>query len=446
MKLKTILSSLLFVGCSFTAGAQTFPLMENSWQDPSFVKRFMGSYGIHSEIEPTISFEEQEQLGEIITLVETDVEAAIEALSQIIKPDSSAVFDYLLGQMYLQNRSYKKAIAAYKRAVRKFPEFLRAYKNLGLAHIQLNQCKQAVPYILKVMEMGAADGLNYGFLAHCYLQDEKYASALTAYKNARLFQPDNLDWRTGEAQASLLAGKFTDAVILLDELIMAYPENGRYWMMQANAFMGLENNGLAAANLEVVKRMDKASVQSLLLLGNIYVAQNMPRLAFPAYRAALQQNEKPEFKKIQKAFDYLISGKEWQDANSLLADIKRAYPNKKSKIMEAKLAIGMGNKKQAAQILQTIVDADPMNGSALLLLASNYWEQGDFERAEFMYERAVRLKEFAFEALRENARMAVAQNRLKHALNLLLEAVKIESDETIQHNIRILRSAVRAAA
>lgn len=436
--------ALLCVGWSFSAAAQTFPLMENNWQNPAFVKRFMGSYGVHSEIEPRVNPDERTQLSAVIPLVETDINAAIAKLSKLAKPESSAVFDFLLGQMYLQSGKYSRAVVEYEKAIKKFPEFMRAYKNMGLAHIQLDQCGKARPHILKVMEMGGADGLSYGFLAHCYLQDEKYATALNAYKMARLFQPDNRDWKSGEAQASLMAEKYNDAIILLDELIMDNPGEARYWMMQANAYMALEDRGRAAANLEAVKRMNKATARSLLLLGNLYIAQDMSKLAYPAFSAALKKKEKPQFNRAQKAFDYLVADKNWPDATRFLTDIKRAYPKNNFQIMDAHLAIGKGQKKQAARILKAIVTRDPMNGSALLLLARNYWQQDDFERAEFMYERAARLKGFSYEALRMNARMAVAQNRLARALHLLQTAAKIKSDHILQQNIRTLKNAVKA--
>ncbi|MBL4801616.1 MAG: tetratricopeptide repeat protein [Emcibacter sp.] len=444
MKYNIITIFLILTGGSFSASAQTFPLMENSWQDPAFVKRFMGSYGIHSEIEPRVSMDERDQLSSIVSLVDKDIDGAIQKLSKIARPESSAVFDFLLGQMYLQTGKYQKAVFEYEIAIRKFPEFLRAYKNIGIAHIQLNQCGKARPHILKVMEMGGADGLSYGFLGHCYLQDEKYAAALKAYKMASLFQPDYHDWKSGEAQASLLAEKYNDAIILLDELIMDNPGEAKYWMMQANAYMALEDNVRATANLEVVKRMDKATAQSLLLLGNLYMADGMSKLAYPAFSAALEKKERPDFKKARKAFDYLAADKNWPAATRFLADIKKAYPEKNFQIMEAYLEIGKGNVKRAARILKAIVARDPMNGKVLMLLAHNYREQNDFERAEFMYERAARLDGFTYEALRMNARMAVGQNRLRHGLGLLQAAAKIKSDDILQQNIRILKNALKA--
>ena len=439
-----IITAILLIGWNFSAVAQTFPLMENNWNDPSFVKRFMGSYGIHSEIEPRVSFDESEQLSLIIPLVENDVNAAIVELTKFAKPESSAVFDFLLGQMHLQNGNYDLAIVEYEKAIKKFPEFLRAYKNISLAHIQLDQCKKARPHILKVLEMGSADGLNYGFLAHCYFQDEKYATALNAYRMARVFQPDNRDWKIGEAQAFLMSENYNNAIILFDELIVDYPQEERYWMLQANAYMARDDRKKAAANLEIVKRMNKATTDSLLLLGNLYIAEGMPALAYSAFSGALKENKAPEFKKITKAFDYLARASNWSDATLFLTEIKKVYPKNNFQIMEAQLAIGKGNSKQAASILRKIVERDPMDGVALLLLAQNYWDQNDFERAEFMYERAAGLQEFAYEAFRMNARMAVEQNRLEHALGLLQSAAKIKSDDTLQQNIKIIGNAVKA--
>ena len=32
--------------------AQVFPLSENSWSNPEFVERFLGSYGMDTDVEP----------------------------------------------------------------------------------------------------------------------------------------------------------------------------------------------------------------------------------------------------------------------------------------------------------------------------------------------------------------------------------------------------------
>ena len=79
-----------------------------------------------------------------------------------------------------------------------------------------------------------------------------------------------------------------------------------------------------------------------------------------------------------------------------------------------------------------------------MLLAQNHKQAGAYERAEFYYDRAALIDEFAYDALTDNARMAVSFKRLQRALNLLTKANGIRTSATLKENIRILENAIRA--
>ena len=49
---------LILILFTKTLFAQSYPLSENSWDNPDFVDRFMGSYGVDTAISPSLSREE----------------------------------------------------------------------------------------------------------------------------------------------------------------------------------------------------------------------------------------------------------------------------------------------------------------------------------------------------------------------------------------------------
>ena len=96
-------------------------------------------------------------------------------------------------------------------------------------------------------------------------------------------QPEILDWKLGLAKCLLEMERFEDSISIFDTLIQEDPENADYWILQANAYIALDQSMRAASNLEVVERLGKARFDSLSLLGDIYMNHSMPKLALNAY-------------------------------------------------------------------------------------------------------------------------------------------------------------------
>jgi len=97
--------------------AQVYPLSENTWSNPGFVKRFLGSYGVASEVEPTISAEEQALFREVIPLISGNPREAIRRLRAETTANASAALDYTLANLYAQTGNPAEAGPAAPAAV-----------------------------------------------------------------------------------------------------------------------------------------------------------------------------------------------------------------------------------------------------------------------------------------------------------------------------------------
>lgn len=423
------------------AGAQSRPWAGSSViDDPEWQARFLGSYGFLSGAEPDIREDEVEVLREVIELMKTDRAAAAARLQKEIGDDSSAAIDFVLGNLYFQNEQLDFAARYYRSAIEKFPDYRRAHKNLGLLLVQRGDFAGALRHLSSAVELGDRDGRNYGLIGYAYINAENYLAAEQAYRNAILQDPDTKDWQVGLARCLLAMERYKEAVSLFDELIAERPDDSTYWMLQANAYLGLEQPRDAAVNLEAVRSMGKAQTSSLVLLGDIYMTLGVPELARDAYLEVIERDQgAAQFQTAYRAAELLTRVGSFGDAQQILASIDQRYEGKLSNDQElevltlkARVARGQGRQEQAAKILEAIVERDGTRGDALLELATYHRTQGNTEKAVFLIERAENLEAFEYDALLHHAQLRVGEKDYAKAVELLRQAVQIKSEPRVE--------------
>ena len=284
----------LAMGCLSTSlSAQVYPLSENSWSNPDFVKRFMGSYGVDTNVNPSIEAEERDLFTQVSAAAERSIPQAINILRTGITATSSAAFDYILANFYFQEGQNSAAIRAYEAAIRKFPNFRRAYLNIGRVYVMQNQYDRALPNLLKALELGSGDGNIYGLVGYCHLNLNNPGNALDAYRFALVFEPESRDWRLGQLKSLLALQRFDEAEGILYRYIAERPDVPEFWLQQANVFVAQKKFAKAAANLMVVDSLGGTDKSSLVLLGDLFVNLDAPLLAIEPYEDAIATGQLP---------------------------------------------------------------------------------------------------------------------------------------------------------
>ena len=418
------------------------------WKDPAFIKSFTGSYGFLAGAEPAVAPEEVEALRDLINIINVRPKAAIEQLEQQITPETSAAFDFILANLYFQQDDLRKAEKHYKIAIEKYPDFRRAYKNLGLLQAQDNNFEDAVVTISTALEKGVVDGRAYGLLGYGYLTQELYYPAEAAYRHAILIQPEVEDWKIGLARCLLQTEQYTNAIALFDTLLKKAPNNADYWLLQSNAYLGNNNSMAAAQNLEIVRRMGKAKLETLTLLGDIYMNNELPDLALKAYLEASHKATKEDFKAILRAASLLNRSGNNEQANIMITRIRDGFGQQISEdqelellTLEAKIARISGDNAKAIAILNEIVKRDSLNGEALIELGKYYAEQGDIARARTRFQEAEKIEAFERSALIAHAQALVREGDYSKAVPMLQRALQIESEPHIQEYARRVERA-----
>ena len=421
------------------------------WRDPAFIKSFTGSYGFLAGAEPEISAEEIDALRSLIDIINVRPKVAVEQLEQQITKETSAAFDFILANLYFQEGKLRDAEEHYKIAIEKYPDFRRAYKNLGLLQAQDSNFEDAVVTISTALEKGVVDGRAYGLLGYGYLTQELYYPAEAAYRQAILVQPEVEDWKIGLARCLLQTKQYTDAIALFDTLLQKKPDNVDYWLLQGNAYLGNDESLAAAQNLEIVRRMGKAKLETLTLLGDIYMNNELPDLALDAYLAASYKATKEDINAILRAASLLNRSGNNDQANIMIARIRDGFSQRISDnqelellTIEAKIARASGDDLKAITILTEIVKRDSLNGEALIEIGKYYAEQGDIARATIRFQEAEKIEASERAALIAHAQALVREGDYAKAVPMLRRALQIKPEPHIQEYARRVERAANA--
>jgi len=463
------------------------------WNSDMFQKRFAESYIANTQLEPEMTADEREVMLEVSEHMKNDrMDEAMELLEENRSETASAVFDFTAGNLHFQregtiepndpnseasvkaaqqakDEALKQAAAAYRIAVEKHPKFRRAWRNLGVVYVRTKKYEQAAPTLTRVVELGGGDAVIYGLLGYSYSWLNNPISAESSYRMAILLDPETFDWKMGLAQSFFTQERFNEAVALCRMLIAEQPKRVQLWLLQANAFIKLDQPLRAAENYEMVDSMGASTHATLSTLGDIYINEELYGLAVRAYMDVMDLKGGGKPQRVVRAAKALTARGAMDQAAKLIRRIDAVYGDRLSDDVRKdllrirarmKLAEGEGASDEAAAILERIVELDPLDGQALIQLGQHYGRKAKkaadradrlaaddeteaaeqaraearelYVKAENRLEQAQKLEEFEADALVRHAQLQVQQKQYQDALKLLRRAQRINPRENVQ--------------
>lgn len=439
------------VGVSTAAASQDGSAEASLWQSPAFRRRFAESYLAETDIEPAaLSPAEAETMQRVLELRAGEkLGEAVLLMTAECTPDANARFDLTLAKLLVEREQFDQATTAYEHAVEKFPKFRRAWQDLGLIRFRTNDFAGSITALTHVVELGGANATVYGLLGIAHGKGEDQIAAESAFRMAILLEPHNVDWRLQLARTLFAQQRFADASALLGKLITDQPDRAELWLLQAQAFLGLEQADKAAENLEMVDRLGQSTPESLRTLGNIYTNGELYDVAASAYERAMAKDPQGGLGIALPAAKALAARGASGAAQRLVDRIDAlgaaALDDKAKKEvlwLRARLATAAGAGEAEAKVLEQIVALDPLDGDALIRLGRYHADHGAPEQAVFCYERAEGLPEFEADAKVRHAQLLAAKGDYAGAVPLLKRAQAVKPRDNIQ---QFLEQVERAA-
>jgi len=308
-----------------------------------------------------------------------------------------------------------------------------------------------LPALTKVVELGGGDALTYGLIGFSYSMVDKNLPAESAYRMANLLDPETLDWKMGLAQSFFKQQRYPEAAALCKQLINDEPERADLWMLQANAYIGMNQPVNAAKNYELVDQIGKSTVDSLNMLGDIYVNQELYDLAVKSYICAMEKDPENSPDRSIRAAKVLAARAALSETQQLIENIERLYneqldtDDRKDLLkLNARIVVSQGSgNEQQAKLLEEIVALDPFDGEALILLGQHCKRKGNKEKAVFYYERAAGIEEHEADAKVRYAQLLVEDGKYTEAVPLLKRAQQIKPRENIREYLEQVESAAK---
>ncbi len=447
----------------------------NLFQDPKFVRDFVGSYGFLSDVEPKVSTDEQAALGTIRELFDQSKFREAEAeLARFIreteKPtdpekapaEISPAMVFVLGNLYFQADRPDEARRAFLEAIRRFPRFRRAHTNLAYLYVSQNKLDEAMPMLQKAIELGENSARVYGLLGYGHLLRKNAVAAENAYRQAYLLDASSRDWKLGLAQALMAQEKYAEAANLLGTLIEENPNDKQLWLQQTNAYLAMERKEDAIVNLEALRLKGIADETNLNLLGNLHMDRNEPQLALLAYLAAMDKATTLDIPRALKSARILNDYGFPDKAEQFIARIRtktgdQLQPKDLTALLltEVRVSQAKGDAGHTGALLDQLVGLNPADGEVLLELGRHKDllsrdETDGTKRAELVaeartnYQLASRIDAVAYSANLALGQMLVRERRYPEALTHLQAALNLKKSESLeQYTSRVRRAADR---
>ncbi|MBC2605522.1 tetratricopeptide repeat protein [Pelagicoccus albus] len=421
------------------------------WNQPVIQKAFINSYVPLADTEPELSEEEQVIVKQVLELLKEngDKDQALAMIEKAITDSSSAALDFIAGGFYAEKGEMKEAIKYYDKATAKYDSFLRAFRNAGIMKVREGRYEAALTDFTKAIELGAKDTTTMGLLGLCYVNTEKYFSAESAYREAILLDPSVKDWQVGLAKSLLQQRKYEEGIAVLEQILVDDPENDILWSSAANAYLGLEDAETAVAIQEIVDRLGKSTPESLVFMGNIYMSRSLNELALTYFERAIKMDADQDPQVYVNVAETMTARGTYDQASSFIKDIRSNFDSKldddnKLSILrlEAQIALATGAGDSVMPILEELIERDPMDGQALLLLAEFNSNKGDvdgYSRADLYFERATKVRKYETRALISWARSYVARERFDKAIPLLERVQVIDPQDHIGRYLEQVR-------
>lgn len=403
-------------------------------------------------VEPTVSREEADVIQETVTLTEENLDRAIEFLKTKITSVSTPAFDFSLGNLYFQADKLQEAECAYKEAIRKQPNFMRARANLVHVLVSKDKIDEAIEQFKMVLLWGRPRPSTFTLMGYVFLLRNEPVPAEGAYRQAILLEPDDINAYLGLTKSLLMQERYRESIPLLQQLLEKYPRRKELWFLLANAHLSLEKPDRAITALECAKRLNVATPEALATLGDLYLNRNQPEQALCAYEVVFSQEDfLPE--RMLRAVEGFLMLRDTARSAVLIKKVLQGEDQgmisltpqqiKKIRFLEAWMASIKGDFDSARKAYKKLLESDPLNGKALLSLGDLYRQEKKQEEALICYERAERVSDTAVEALLRQAQIEVDRGGYARAVELLEAAQKLKPQQSVARYLEQVRRFVQ---
>jgi tetratricopeptide (TPR) repeat protein len=398
--------------------------------------------------EPEMTVTEFALYEKVVAMLAVQPDFAMQLLDSMMsgKERPSAAFEFVLGNAHYNAGRHADAETHYRRAVERYPDYLRAWANLGVLYYSTGRYGEAVRCLAQAVELGDNTTDTLGLMAYALQRTGNSVAAEMAYLRALSAAPENVDWVDGLCGLYVESRQFGRAESLARQLVRLQPRETRYWLQLAGTLIAQERRTDAVVVLETARELQAANPELLLQLGDLYAQQQFAAEATAAYRAAMQSDPQVGAKRLIVFAQVLGQQGQTQRALEMLAGAEKELPRElRVEFLQVRADLHVVRKEwpAARQCLEELLAEKPLCGSALLRLGQVHKASQSPFAAQQAFEAAAQIADSAYLAHLELADIELRARHYQSCIEHLESALQRESSPAIQEylgKIKLLAS------
>lgn len=339
----------------------------------------------------------------------------------------SASMMYLLGHVYMQLEQYPAAETAFTSALVPLPDYVRVHESLGLLYLVTERFDDARTHLSRAAALGLNTANLFGALGYLNQESNNFWGAVSAYQQAMVVDPHNRQWQEGLLFALAQTYQFQSGLTLVEQMLQSEPDDPTLWMYRSQMSLQADEREQALSSLETAIRLGEESLANLQVGATLHLELGSIARAVELLEAGLDDGMQYSF--ADQALDWLIRTGEWDQATTLLAGVKTNLldlnDTDRSKLLTREATINLNSNETSAarSALEEALDLDPANAEALMQLANIHRDNRNYNQAELLYQRASANDLYRENAFVSMAQLAVDQDNVERALQLLRNVV-----------------------
>jgi tetratricopeptide (TPR) repeat protein len=301
---------------------------------------------------------------------EGDTARAGEILSSIPDAARSAKLYSALGYTYEQQKQYKNAIRAYRKAIDQDRDNLDAIRGLAQNLMNDGQTDAALEQYKIIADANPEDAQSYLRIAEIYRKSGKFDLALESLKKAGSMVQDSIEVPYNIAAVYQAQGRYDEAIQVLQDLVKKTEKaDGSYTPAdKTNRSVFLER------------------------LGTIYRDNNNNPQAVETFRKMLLLGDENAERGYQQIIDTYRESKQWQQATEAAKEATQKLPNNRSlKMVYAAQLADMGQPDTGLQQVKALLKGTPEDREVYITLSQMYSRLKRWPEAEEALNQAEQL-------------------------------------------------------
>jgi len=397
--------------------------------------------------EPEMTAGEYAFYEKVVAMLKIQPEFAMQLLQGMAAGNEhpSPAYEFVMGNAQYNAGHRDEAEAHYRRAIQYFPDYQRAWTNLGVLYYGAERYGEAVTAFGKAVELGDSTAETSGMLAYALKRAGNSVGAEVAYLRALSTAPEDADWIDGLCGLYIETRQYGRAEPLVRRLIELQPAEPRHWQDLAGLLISQDRPMEAIVVLESARGLRVANGEMEMQLGDLYAQQNLHAEALVVYRDLLKRDPTAGAKRlIGAAMEALEEGHEAEAAEFLAAADKDVPAGQRGVFLQTRAELEVARKDWGAarRDLEEALAARPLDGPLLLRLGQVLKSGGAEIAAREYLEAAARSPESAYRARLELADLELHARHYRLCADQLEQALAVEKSPALQEYLVKIRKLI----